>query len=170
MVSSPTRPTPSALPSHTVLSSPGFEIATSHRFSLSPFVSHSSALFCLAQFLNPFRISSLRTLCTKHPGWHTPRRFCPAPEREVAKRSPITPFVATLTSHSQVTENPGTLSPVFATLTRRVTCKPFVCHSYTKQRGWVLAMPPSVHPARFTITRHPSHPAYTVPLAQETTR
>jgi hypothetical protein len=166
MVSSPARLTPSPLPSDTVPSPPGFEIATSRRFSLSPFVSHSSALICLAQFLNPFRISSLRTLCTKHPGWHTPRRFCPAPEREVAKRSTVTPFVATLTSYSQVVENPGALSPVFATLTRRVIRKSFVCHSYRKHRG--VGCPP--YPGRFTITRHLSHPAYTVPLAQETTR
>jgi hypothetical protein len=49
---------------------------------------------------------------------------------------PVTPFSATLTGHSQLTENPGTLSPAFATLTRRVKHKSFVCHSYKKHRGW----------------------------------
>ncbi len=47
-----------------------------------------------------------------------------------------TRFPATLTRHSQLAENAAGLSPAFATLTRRVTHKPFVCHSYKKRRGW----------------------------------
>jgi hypothetical protein len=49
--------------------------------------------------------------------------------------APVTPFVATDTAASQLTENPATLSPVFATLTRRVKPNPFVCHSYKKHPG-----------------------------------
>src|SRR5580704_86855 len=49
---------------------------------------------------------------------------------------PVTPFSATLTGHSQLTENPPTLSPAVATLTRRVKHKSFACHSYKKHRGW----------------------------------
>src|SRR5579863_2172129 len=48
----------------------------------------------------------------------------------------LSPFPATLTDHSQIVENSATLSPVFATLTSRVTHKSFVCHSYRKHRGW----------------------------------
>ena len=49
---------------------------------------------------------------------------------------PATPFSATLTRHSQLTENPAALSPAFATLTRRVKHKSFVCHSCRKHPGW----------------------------------
>ena len=50
--------------------------------------------------------------------------------------TPLTPFLATLIVASQLTENPATLSPVLATLTRRVKPNPFVCHSYKKHPGW----------------------------------
>jgi hypothetical protein len=45
---------------------------------------------------------------------------------------PVSPFPATLTANSQLTENSATLSPVSATLTGRVNPNPFVCHSYKK--------------------------------------
>jgi hypothetical protein len=56
------------------------------------------------------------------------------------RRSPLTPapvthFAATVTAVSQLTEKPATLSPVLATLTRRVKPNPFVCHSYKKHPG-----------------------------------
>ena len=49
--------------------------------------------------------------------------------------APVTPFFATDTVDPQLTENPATLSPVLATLTRRVKPYPFVCHSYKKHPG-----------------------------------
>ena len=48
----------------------------------------------------------------------------------------LSPLPATLTSHLQLVENTSPLSPVFAALTRRVTCKSFACHSYKKTPGW----------------------------------
>jgi hypothetical protein len=47
----------------------------------------------------------------------------------------LSPFAATLTGFLQLTENKTTLSPAFATLTRRVKLNPFVCHSYKKHPG-----------------------------------
>jgi len=55
-------------------------------------------------------------------------------------RLPVSPFPATLTDDSQLTENSATLSPVPATLTSRVNPNPFVCHSYRKH--------PGAHPSR----------------------
>src|ERR1700676_66291 len=49
---------------------------------------------------------------------------------------PLSPFPATLTSHSHIIENTATLSLVFATLTGRVKHKSCVCHSYKKHPGW----------------------------------
>jgi hypothetical protein len=49
---------------------------------------------------------------------------------------PVSPFPATLTDDSQLTENSATLSPVPATLTSRVNPNPFVCHSCRKHPGW----------------------------------
>ena len=47
----------------------------------------------------------------------------------------LSPFPATLTDNSQLTENPATLSPLPATLTSRVKPKSFICHSYKKTPG-----------------------------------
>jgi hypothetical protein len=47
-----------------------------------------------------------------------------------------TPLFATLTASVQIPENTTTLSSVFATLTRPVKHKFFVCRSYKKHRGW----------------------------------
>src|SRR5579859_4093800 len=52
--------------------------------------------------------------------------------------APLTPFPATLTDRSQLTENSATLSPVSATLTDTVAHNPFVCHSYKKHRGYTF--------------------------------
>jgi hypothetical protein len=49
--------------------------------------------------------------------------------------APLTPFFATLTASPQLAENSPTLSPAFATLTRPVTPKSCVCHSYRKSPG-----------------------------------
>ena len=64
--------------------------------------------------------------------------FSPAPSSEYW--SPLTTALLTLlfaalTDHQQLTENPATLSPCPATLTRRVNHNPFVCHSYKKHPG-----------------------------------
>ena len=45
------------------------------------------------------------------------------------------PLFATLADHLQLPENPATLSPFPATLTRRVNHNPFACHSYEKHPG-----------------------------------
>src|SRR5208282_870224 len=52
----------------------------------------------------------------------------------------LTPFPATLTSHLQTAEKSATLSPAFATLTRRVKHKSCVCHSYKKHPGWGMPL------------------------------
>ena len=64
---------------------------------------------------------------------------CPERSRRVNTPS-LSPFPATLTDGSQLTENPATLSPVPATLTSRVKHNPFVCHSYRKHPGWGSAI------------------------------
>src|SRR5579859_2504745 len=50
----------------------------------------------------------------------------------------LSPFPATLTDRSQLTENPATLSPLSATLTDTVAHNPFVCQSYKKHRGYTF--------------------------------
>ena len=52
----------------------------------------------------------------------------------------LSPFPATLTDRSQLTENSATLSPLSATLTDTVDHNPFVCHSYKKHGGWRRAI------------------------------
>ena len=47
----------------------------------------------------------------------------------------LSPLSATLTSDLQLVENTSPLSPVFATLTRRVSRKSLACHSYKKTPG-----------------------------------
>ena len=54
----------------------------------------------------------------------------------VFSTTPSSPLSATLTDNPQLHENKATLSPAFATLTRRVKHKSCVCHSYRKHRGW----------------------------------
>jgi hypothetical protein len=46
---------------------------------LSPFFSHSCALFCTQQKLNPFIFNRFRTLCRKPPGVGVPPCFPPFP-------------------------------------------------------------------------------------------
>ena len=57
--------------------------------------------------------------------------------------SSSTPFLATLTNHSQPIENAITLSPVFASLTDTVKHKSFACRSYKKHRGWGTLLDPN---------------------------
>jgi len=71
-------------------------------------------------------------------------RFSPA-------TASVTPFPATLADHSQLAENPATLSPLpvypeprRATLTRHVKPNPCVCHSYKKHGGWGYSSPSQV--------------------------
>jgi hypothetical protein len=68
-----------------------------------------------------------------------------------ANTAPVSPFRVTLADNSQPIETVTTLSPVSATLRRFVNSKPFVCHSYKKEVGWVPAfflfrIPPSSLP------------------------
>ena len=58
----------------------------------------------------------------------------PGPPRALPPAN-LSPLSATLTSHPQLIENTSPLSPVFATLTSRVTRKSFACHSYEKTPG-----------------------------------
>jgi len=67
--------------------------------------------------------------------------------------APLTPFPATLTDRSQLTENSATLSPVSATLTDTVAHNPFVCHSYRKHRGRAYTFQPGIS-FRSLTTRH----------------
>src|SRR5580658_137351 len=53
----------------------------------------------------------------------------------------LSPLPATLTDGLQLVENPATLSPFAATLTRHPTLNPFVCHSYRKRPGWGYPVP-----------------------------
>jgi hypothetical protein len=86
-----------------------------------------------------------------------------APRRSPLALPPVTPFLvypeprrATLspreeprgTVTSQLTENPATLSPLLATLTRRVKPNPFVCHSYKKHPG--VGVPHQVFPLSYS--------------------
>jgi hypothetical protein len=123
-----------------------------------PLLTHSEST--LLQRLIPLHFNSRRINTYKKPGRGSPLsapKFCnsslPAPHYTHAKQhepvsftsftsstsfaSPsVTPFPATLTSHLQLVENAAALSPAFATLTRRVKHKSFVCHSYKKHPGW----------------------------------
>ena len=82
-------------------------------------------------------------------------KFAFSPRRTLQTRiaprrcSPETPFLATLASSAQLTQNIATsvplsanldaascISPLFATLTSSVTPKSFVCDSYKKHREW----------------------------------
>jgi hypothetical protein len=72
----------------------------------------------------------------------------------------LSPFLATLTGDSQLTENPATLSPVTATLTSRVKHKSFACHSYGKHGGSHFSSPMSLGSLYFSwpalVTNHQS--------------
>ena len=57
------------------------------------------------------------------------------PTLDIPSMPPLSPLFATLTAHSQATENKATLSPFPATLTAHVNHNPFVCHSYKKHPG-----------------------------------
>src|ERR1700690_4018936 len=81
----------------------------------------------------------------------------------VFSTTPSSPLSATLTDNPQLHENKATLSPAFATLTRRVKHKSFVCHSYTKHRGGGVPLerqsPPSSQPAKLPLpTATPVYP------------
>jgi len=127
-------------------------------YKIRPRLSHSEST--LLQLLIPLHFNSLRINTYKKPGRGSrlpAPKFCnsslPAPHYTLAKQHPpvsfisftsstsfaspsVTPFPATLTSHLQLVENAAALSPAFATLTRRVKHKSFVCHSYKKHPGW----------------------------------
>ena len=65
----------------------------------------------------------------------TPRYRSLAAHHSLLATVPVTSFFATLTGHSQLTENPSALSPLRATLTGHVKPNPCVCHSYKKHGG-----------------------------------
>src|SRR6476646_155622 len=85
----------------------------------------------------------------------TRHSFTLSPEGPLAATS-LSPFPVTLKVDLQLTENPATLSPAAATLTRHVHHNLFVCHSYKKHREWGL-LPPSQSPlSPPPVTRHSS--------------
>ena len=71
----------------------------------------------------------------------------------------LSPFPATLTNSVQRIENTTTLSPAFATLTRNVTRKPCICHSYEKHPGVRVPLQLSSRPRRpCPLAPHPIFP------------
>ena len=68
----------------------------------------------------------------------TPRHCSLAAHHLPLATVPVTSFIATLTDHSQLAENPATLSPFSATLTGHVKPNPCVCHSCKKHGGYIL--------------------------------
>src|ERR1700726_4983460 len=69
-------------------------------------------------------------------GWPFPTNYSSRYSFRAPVFLSVSPSFATLTNSSQLHDNTTTLSPAFATLTRRVKHKSFVCHSYKKHRGW----------------------------------
>ena len=93
-----------------------------------------------------------------HMGVPLQTNLSPSRRVPLQKRSPLSPFLATLTDTTQFHENKTTLSLVFATLTRLVTHCPFVCHSYEKHPGSHLSSQRSFRSGfsrpNFLPTRH----------------
>jgi len=92
----------------------------------------------------PSSQSNLRALCVSALS-SSDRCFSPFDfELSTVNLISVSPFLATLTTSLQLTENTSTLSPFVATLTNHVNHKPFVCHSYKKHRG--VGIPSGCHP------------------------
>jgi hypothetical protein len=92
----------------------------------------------------PSSQSNLRALCVSALSSSDP---CFSPfdfELSTENLISVSPFLATLTTSLQLTENTSTLSSAFATLTSHVNHKPFVCHSYKKHPG--VGIPRGCHP------------------------
>lgn len=96
-------------------------------FTLFCTLLHHAKCYPLSFLPNP---NSLR----KTPGVAYPT-LCSVDGNSTDKRSPLTPFAATLAHPSRPVENPAALSPVFFTPAHVVRSKPFVCHSYKKSTG-----------------------------------
>ena len=89
------------------------------------------------------------------------------PERRRLNSLPVSPFLATLTDFSQLIENTGLLSPLFATLTSYVARNSFVCHSYRKVPG--VVPPPNHLPPPSTLHSPSAHTEqYPQPLSAQT--
>ena len=137
-------------------SAPLFSLFCKNRQKLNPSFSISSTLFKKEYSRISFLINGFRTLLQNtgggaHPSDlscfnfklstfnHFPKRslpiILPVGCQLSAVDSPVSLFPATLIDSLQLTENSTTLSPVFATLTRLVKHKSFVCHSYKKPGG-----------------------------------
>jgi len=127
---SPTNPSLRPRPSHSNRCHP--ERSEGSAFLFSPIRALSVSAFSSPDVSSfNFRLS---TACPEHS-----RRVnslfnsCPFNfEVSTVNCLPVSPFPATLAANSHLTENSATLSPVPATLTRRVNPNPFVCHSYRK--------------------------------------
>jgi hypothetical protein len=102
--------------------------------SLHPYlIPSSSTTQDLPQPLSPH---SLAHTFHHTGGFHTSTASFEFPiSNFVFSTASATPLSATLTDTPQFHENKATLSPAFATLTRRVKPNSFVCHSYRKHRG-----------------------------------
>ena len=119
-----------------VLPFPMFSSQSTSPTSRSPLLHPSTSNLCHPERSegSAFRLSRIRTLT----GYtFTPPDFYPFNFKLSTANSPsLSPFPATLTDNSQLTENSTTLSPVPATLTSLVKHKSFICHSYRKHPGW----------------------------------
>jgi len=78
--------------------------------------------------------------------------------------APLTPFPATLSAESQLIENPATLSPVVATLTRHLHHNPFVCHSYKKHPGGGCTLQPAISFPNLATRHSPLATSWVHPL------
>src|SRR5579859_6974508 len=103
-----------------------------------------NSLYLLANPVLPFLMfSSLSTsfanrscrLTALNPGSPLPFKVPTCKPSNLQTPHFVSPVPAALTNKSQLIENPATLSPFTATLTRRVKHKSIVCHSYRKHPG-----------------------------------
>ena len=112
-----------------------------HRLPGSPFVTSLHPYFITSSATTQGRPQPLSRHSVAHTFHHT-RSVRPSASNFdfpisnfVFSPAPATRLSATLTDTPQLHENKATLSLAFATLTRRVKHKSFVCHSYKKHRG-----------------------------------
>ena len=70
------------------------------QFTLSPFFSHSCALFCTLEISNSFPFNRLRTLCQKHLGWGSLCKTTKLIQRESSPSFNFQPSTLQPLSHS----------------------------------------------------------------------
>ncbi len=124
-----------------------------HRLHGSPFVTSLHPYFIPSSAATQHHLQPLSTHSLAHTFHYTGGVLTSTPIFEfpisnfVFSTASATPLSATLTDNPQLHENKATLSPAFATLTRRVKPNSFVCHSCKKHRG--VGYPSLADPASF---------------------